>query len=235
LAAGQGQDDIEIVRALYDGELNYLDQQIGTVVQFLQSAGILDETMLVITSDHGDCLGEHNQVGHRMALYEQLLHVPMIIRHPTYFHAGERIKQQVSLIDLHPTCLALAGVPAQVTDHEGFQNLLQTNDPGRPNLFSENTAPKSMNSLVSRSVRTPHYKYIWNSNQAHELYDLPTDPEESVNLFYDETDSVQKVGRQLAQTLDLWQNRFGQQQVETMRAEYEDVVLERLRDLGYVE
>lgn len=85
--------------------------------------------------------------------------------------------------------------------------------------------------MISRSVRTERYKYIWNSTQAHELYDLVNDPEETVNLIYDEPAIAQKLQREL----DLWQSRFSSDQVETTQAEYEDVVLERLRDLGYVE
>jgi len=231
LAAGKGQDDIEILRALYDGELNYLDQQIGNLVQFLQTAGLLDDTMLVITADHGDCLGEHNQIGHRMTLNEPLVHVPLIVRHPTYFHKGERVKNQVSLIDLYPTCLALAGAPTPPADPYQFQSLLNEADPNRTYVFAENTAPNSMNRLVSRMVRTTRYKYIWNSNQAHELYDLINDPEESVNLYYDEPAVAQKLNRELEQ----WQSRFSNDHVETTQAHYEDVVLERLRDLGYVE
>jgi len=231
LAAGQGQDDVEILRALYDGELHYLDQQIGKLTQFLQIAGLLDETMLVITADHGDCLGEHNQIGHRMALCEPLLHVPMIIRHPTYFQAGARVSTQVSLIDLYPTCLELAGATLPAADPYDFHSLLGAPDAARSYVFAENTAPRSMNSMLSRAVRTPRYKYIWNSNQAHELYDLVNDPEELVNLFYDEPAIAQQLGREL----DLWQSRFSTNQVETTQAEYEDVVIERLRDLGYVE
>lgn len=231
LAAGKGQDDIAILRALYDGELHYLDQQIGNLVQQLQTAGLLDDTMLVITSDHGDCLGEHNQIGHRMTLHEPLVHVPLIIRHPTYFHRGERVKQQVSLIDLYPTCLALAGAPLPAADSYDFHSLLGEADANRTCVFAENTAPNSMNRLVSRMVRTSRYKYIWNSNQAHELYDLVNDPAESVNLYYDEPAIAQKLNHELEQ----WQNRFSNDHVETTQAHYEDVVLERLRDLGYVE
>lgn len=231
LAAGQGQDEVEMLRALYDGELHYLDQQIGNLVQFLKSNNLLDDTMLVITADHGDCLGEHNQIGHRMALCEPLLHVPLIVRQPTYFHRNERVKTQVSLIDLYPTCLALAGAPVPAADPYNFHSLLDTPDPSRSCVFAENTAPRSLDSRVSRSVRTDRYKYIWNSTQTHELYDLVNDPEETVNLLYDEPAIAQKLQREL----DLWQSRFSSDQVETDQAEYEDVVLERLRDLGYVE
>ena len=231
LADGQGQDDVEILRALYDGELHYLDQQIGNLVQFLKSKGLLDDTMLVITADHGDCLGEQNQIGHRMALCEPLVHVPLIIRHPTYFHRNERNATQVSLIDLYPTCLALAGAALPPPDPYDFHSLLDTPDPDRSCVFAENTAPRSLNSMISRSVRTDRYKYIWNSTQAHELYDLVNDPQETVNLIYDEPAIAQKLQREL----DLWQSRFSSDQVETAQAEYEDIVLERLRDLGYVE
>jgi arylsulfatase A-like enzyme len=232
MATDAGQDDLEILRALYDGGLHYLDHQIGNLVQSLQTLGILDETVLAITSDHGDSLGEHNQIGHRMALYEPLVHVPLIIRYPAAFQSGARVADQVSLVDLYPTLLAQAGVDETAANARGFYNLLARPEPTtRPAVFVENVAPKSANSMVSRMVRTEQYKYIWNSNQQHELYDLSSDAGELTNLV----NSRPVIAQQMCQQLEAWQRSNEQDQVETGRAEYEEVVLERLRDLGYVE
>ena len=102
------EDDIEILKALYDGELNYLDHKIGELLQFLESLKIMDETFIVIAADHGDSLGEHTALGHRMTLYEPLVHVPMIIRYPSQFKPGTRISTQVQLSDLNPTFFTIS-------------------------------------------------------------------------------------------------------------------------------
>jgi arylsulfatase A-like enzyme len=105
-------EDLEITRALYDGALNYLDHRIGELVAFVEGLGILDDTLLVVASDHGDSLGEHGHLGHRLTLYEQLVRVPLIIRCPARFQPGTRVSPQVQLADLYPTFLELAGADA---------------------------------------------------------------------------------------------------------------------------
>jgi arylsulfatase A-like enzyme len=226
------RDDLEILAALYDGELNYLDDQIGQLVHFIESLGILNETVLVITSDHGDSLGEHNHLGHRMTLYEPLVHVPLIVRYPARFQPGTRVAQQVSLIDLYPTFLAVAGANLSHVPLNGFHSLTMPPGSGeRPFLIAENTAPKSLNGVVSRMLRAERYKYIWKSNQRHELYDLVKDPNELNNLVEVE----QQVARNMHEQLAAWQRSLENHRIEPSQAEYDESVVERLRALGYVE
>lgn len=226
------REDLEIIRALYDGEIAYLDAQIGKLIDELASLDILDDTVLVITSDHGDSLGEHNHIGHRMSLYEQLVRVPLIIRYPDAFEPGTRVEQQVSLVDLYPTFLELAGFDTSQANANGFFSL--TAPPGidvRPFLVAENTAPKSQNNVVSRMLRTPQYKYIWMSNGRHELYDLARDPLEKVSLI----DALPEVASRMNEQLETWYRLHAEHQVKTDEAEYDELLLERLRELGYVE
>ena len=226
------QDDLQILQALYDGELNYLDHQVGELVGFIQSRGFLDDTVLVITSDHGDSLGEHNHLGHRMTLYEQLVHVPLIIRYSPHFGAGAREPQMVSLIDLYPTFLELAGTDLSQTATNGFHSLAALPEmEKRPYLIAENTAPKSQEGVTSRMLRTDRYKYIWKSDQQHELYDLVQDPGELVNLI-----AVRpEVARQMGKQLEAWHRSLENHAIETSQIEYDEVMVERLRQLGYVE
>ena len=226
------QEHIEILRALYDGEVRYLDDRIGELVEFVKSMGMLDDTMIVITSDHGDSLGEHDHYGHRMALYEQLVRVPLIIRYPNCFRPGARVSQHVSLIDLYPTILHLAGADGDLATANGFHNLINPPDLDvRPFIVAENTAPKSQNSVTARMVRTVRHKFIWKSDQSHELYDLTRDPEELVNLAEAEPQVVQE----MQEHLENWIQSVGDLRVEVGTAEYEPAVLERLRALGYVD
>lgn len=227
------KDDLEIIRALYDGELSYLDYRIGQLTDLLKSLNILDDTVLIVTSDHGESLGEHEHIGHRMTLYEPLIHVPLIIRYPARFSAGRRVKQLVSLIDLYPTMLELAGAGPDTTKLNDVYSLLDidTLEKERPYVIAENTAPKSMDSVVSRVVRTQRYKYIWKSDGEHELYDLREDGRETVNLI----DRCPDVARELQEQLAAWMDAVGAERVATGEAYYESEIQEHLQKLGYVD
>lgn len=230
-SAKRRADDIEIMRALYDGALSYLDDVIGELVRFVESLGVLDDTILVITSDHGDSLGEHNHLGHRMTLYEQLVHVPLVVRYPARFAAGAQVAQQVQLGDLFSTFLELAGADMSDVDANGFQSLL---DPppaaARSFTVAENTEPISLNNTKTRMIRTDQYKYIWKSNHQHELYDLTGDPSETQNVVA----AQPEVARSLLEQLEAWERSLEDKHIETRRAEYDETTLQRLRGLGYV-
>jgi arylsulfatase A-like enzyme len=224
-------DDIEIMRALYDGALNYLDEKIAELVRSLESLGLLEDTVVIVTSDHGDSLGEHDHLGHRLALYEQLVHVPLIVRYPAWFLPGLRVEQQVQLADLFPTILDLAGADTADASANGFHSLLEPPPPEvRPFTVAENTAPTSLDNVMARMIRTGQYKYIWKSNHQHELYDLSRDPNETANLVAVEPE----VARLLVERLEAWERSLEDKRIETRQAEYDEATLQRLRGLGYV-
>jgi arylsulfatase A-like enzyme len=229
-SARRRADDLEIMRSLYDGALSYLDEKVAEVVRSLEALGILDDTVLVVTSDHGDSLGEHDHLGHRLALYEQLVHVPLIVRYPARFEAGARVAQQVQLADLFPTFLELAGADIADAAASGFHSLLAPPTAQRPFTVAENTAPISLDSLQARMIRTDQYKFIWKSNHQHELYDLARDPHETANLVVVESD----VARRLVERLEAWERSLEDRRIETRQAEYDEATLQRLRGLGYV-
>ncbi len=103
-------NDLRVLSDLYDGEIAYIDRRIGEVIELLRKRGILDDTVVAITSDHGEEIGEHGFLDHKMNVYEPLLRIPMVLRYPPAVRAGQRIKQPVMLQDLYPTLLRLAGL-----------------------------------------------------------------------------------------------------------------------------
>jgi arylsulfatase A-like enzyme len=229
----RGKEDLEILQGLYDGELSYLDQLVGDLIQHLKTLGVLEDTALILTSDHGDSLGEHKHVGHRVELYDELLHVPLLVRYPPLFVPGGRISHPVSLIDLYPTLLELAGCqPANDAYENDFYSLVTPSlTRARPYLIAENTAPKSYQSVLSRAIQDEQYKLIWKSNQKHELYSLYDDPQELVNLF----DQELEIGQKLIEELGIWVQAHTREDTEVTKVEYDETVIARLRDLGYVE
>ncbi|HYV17791.1 MAG TPA: sulfatase [Verrucomicrobiae bacterium] len=102
--------DRAVLGALYDGEIAYVDRRVGELVDLLAKHGILDDTVVVVTSDHGEMLGEHDLYDHKLNLFEPVLRIPMVLRFPKRVAAGQRIASPVMLQDLYPTLLSLAGV-----------------------------------------------------------------------------------------------------------------------------
>ncbi|MGH0032853.1 MAG: sulfatase family protein [Myxococcota bacterium] len=103
--------DRERIRAYYHGEVSYGDHWFGRLVDGLERRGLADETVVVLTSDHGEEFWEHGQRFHNKALFEESIRVPLILRHPGSLPAGRRVRAPVELVDLVPTLLSLVGLP----------------------------------------------------------------------------------------------------------------------------
>jgi len=110
--------DLDQLKALYDAEIRYTDDQIARLWAQLEEWGIADDVIIGITSDHGDEFLEHGERGHHLTLYEEVMHVPMVIHAQGLLPEGTRIHGSVSNRDLAPTLIDLAGLPAW-TDRSG--------------------------------------------------------------------------------------------------------------------
>lgn len=106
--------DRAVLSSLYDGEIAYVDRRIGEIADGLRTRGLLDDTVVAVTSDHGEMLGEHGLYDHKLGLYEPVLRIPLVLRYPRRVRGGQRIAAPVMLQDLYPTLLGLAGVAAPV-------------------------------------------------------------------------------------------------------------------------
>ena len=100
--------DLDHLRALYDGELLFTDHQVGRLLDLLEAAERLDDTLIVLTSDHGEAFYEHKRIGHKFSLHEEELRVPLLLRWPGRVPAGRRVDTLASLVDLVPTVLELS-------------------------------------------------------------------------------------------------------------------------------
>lgn len=96
------------LEAFYGAEIAYQDAQLGRLLDYLETSGQLDETMVIILADHGEGHGEHGYMGHSFVVHQELVHVPLVIRYPQRFKAGERIHQNVSTRRLFHTVLDVA-------------------------------------------------------------------------------------------------------------------------------
>jgi arylsulfatase A-like enzyme len=103
--------DVEHLIALYDGEITYWDHHFGQMMEYLAGLGLLDNSIIVVTSDHGQMFGEHGKWVHRNSLYEEVLRVPMLLRYDGVTTPGYVAAEPVSTLDLMPTILDLVGLP----------------------------------------------------------------------------------------------------------------------------
>jgi arylsulfatase A-like enzyme len=103
--------DLERIHALYEGEMHWTDTEVRRIVDRLEELGKLDDTLIIITSDHGDEFFEHGSIGHRRTLFEEVVGVPLILRLPGELPAGARVAGPVSLVDLPQTLLDVLDLP----------------------------------------------------------------------------------------------------------------------------
>ncbi len=215
--------DYQYLLDLYDAELFRADEILGTLFDHLRELGILDNTIVVIFADHGEEFGEHQQWGrHNHSLYNELLHVPLIMRGPGVA-SGARIDATVSAVDIAPTLVALAGIETPDLFMGGNLEPLwsgQENE-SRP-IVSEH---KTERILISGG-----YKFFSDGR----LFDLRVDPTEQVDIAADNPGVVERLQREL----DDWVGRFLAMAGEVDTSGPVSLTREqkrRLRALGYLE
>ena len=220
------QKDLPRQKQLYAQEVQAVDVQIGRVVEFLKKSGMYDETLFLITADHGESLGEHGSFySHERYVYEQMIRVPFILRYPALIHPGTVFDKQVAVLDTYKTISGATGV-APLPGNRGF-DLIQLIRSGAANY--SRTIPSYHFDYKVEGIRSDEWKLIHNgkskSNQ-FELYHLIQDPGEKVNLFSTETVIANKLMRYMSS-----KNNFSDIDLEHLTAEQ----IEVLRSLGYLQ
>jgi arylsulfatase A-like enzyme len=182
--------DVQHIVNTYDGEIRSMDDAFGRLSAFLTQQGILDNTIVLFTSDHGEEFGEHGEVGrHSHALYDELLHVPLLMHFPMQKFGGTKVDQQVRGIDILPTLTEILAIePLEQFQGSSLVSLLggRDNDP-RPAVSQVDLAQPH----PPTSIRTASEKLILGSpksvddalSQAYQYYRLSEDPAEVENLF----------------------------------------------------
>src|SRR5262245_7906408 len=138
------EEDFAVLQACYDGALASIDAEIGTLTAWLRQRGLLERTLLIITSDHGENIGDHGLMSHAYSLHDTLIHVPLIVRYPACFPPGQRVTQQVQLTDLFPTLLDVVGldVPYVRQELQGVSLLAPTSGTSEARLaYAEMLGP----------------------------------------------------------------------------------------------
>lgn len=215
---------------LYSGEIAYTDGRLGRLLEHIESLGVLDRTLVVMTADHGEGLGEHNEATHAVLAYNSTLHVPLIIRTPaTMGQPGKVIEERVGLVDLVPTILDLLDI--ELPEHlqgRSLTGLMQDEQQIAPQYYAENISTRLTHGWGElRVLYDGSFKYIHGPRP--ELYDLQSDPDELNNLASAEAAETARLHDQLG--VFLLDHTVG---VSTTNPIDEDVV-RRLQALGYLQ
>jgi arylsulfatase A-like enzyme len=230
--------------ALYDGDIAFLDERLGRLFGDLERAGVFEEAIVVVTSDHGEQFWEHGTWGHGGTVYDEEIRVPLLVRLPPTLArslAGGRglpteVADQVQLVDLYPTLLELAGVPLRhAVQGRSLAPLLSgVGDWEAREALSEDTSGR----MERKALRTDRSKFILSARtaawpdgdeQRSEIYDLRNDPGERLDLAPDRPDVVAALRRRLLQIA-----RGGGPQEEELPENLDPELAAKLRALGYL-
>jgi choline-sulfatase len=161
------------IRALYDAEVTYHDTHMGRFLDAVAKLGILDDTLIVVTNDHGEELRDHGKLGHGHSLYEELVRAPLLIRYPSLFRPGQRIKEPVENVDLFPTIIETLGLES-VSDVDGLSLLpmLEGRPPAVPSYAVSEFRDRH------RSVRVGRWKLVASRTGVRSLFNIEFDPNE---------------------------------------------------------
>ena len=229
----------------YDGEIAFTDIHVGRLLDELAKQGLDRDTIVVLVADHGEEFGEHGNHGHGYALYQEVVHVPLIVRVPGV--PAARVTAVVPTVDLMPTLLELCGVSSDVPVEgvslsSALSRELRRADPARQS--DPNPAPPFRAAVSEvrwqagqdmRSLRSGSWKYIEhrNADKSNEyLFDLDLDPNEQVDVLAEHTDRASELRATLAQRLKRAREMSASYRVSAM-SELSPSERDRLSGLGY--
>jgi arylsulfatase A-like enzyme len=226
--------DLEHLLALYDGEIRWTDQHVGQIFDELKTLKLLDGSVVIVTSDHGTAFLEHGLKGHRNSLFDEVLRIPLIVRYPPAIAAGQRLPQQVRMMDLLPTVLDLLNLSSP-------KPLMgQSLAP----LFAGGMLPREAEPALSeldtwnhrlQSFRRPERKTIFDLEaNGGVVYDLLSDPGELAPLP-DRNSPIHAAAIEDGRWCRAFLKAFRQQYPQSPKiSDLPDKLLEKLKSLGYI-
>ena len=238
------EDELAILKSWYAGAIAYMDFRLGQLIQSLKDARAYEDTLIIVTADHGENFGEHHLAYHMFCLYESLIHVPLIMSWPAGMPHGRRVPGLVSLTDVVPTLVELLQLEGAGDDLQGTSLVTFDSRQYHDHVFAEFGRPHYMLKRLQsrfpgddfslfdkglRCIRTEQFKLIVGSDGSEEFYDLATDPEEICNL----SSKQPNVAAELRATLANWSGSTKNFNPVAKAPEENESVRRSLEKLGY--
>ncbi|MGA1824734.1 MAG: sulfatase-like hydrolase/transferase [bacterium] len=223
----------QYAKNLYDGEIAYTDHWIGILLETMHKGDVAENTLIILTGDHGEGLGEHKEKTHGLFIYDTTLRVPLIFRYPKIFQGPKQIDSLVRLIDIAPTILAMVdGI--SYADMQGVSLLSLMKGTVKNldlTLYRESLYPQfSHNWSPLEGIRTEKWKYI--EAPIKELFNVDNDPHEKKNIFTYNQEEAEKLAIKLSTLKNTITSPQGLQ--DSQRISLDKEAKERLESLGYV-
>ena len=193
---GWNSEDLEYLRVLYDSNLKHTDSQIGRLYEQLKELGLAGNTLFIITSDHGENLGQHGSLNHGGPPWDSCIHVPLIMVYPPGIPSGVRIAELTESIDIMPTIVDLCKLklpPGKSMDGVSLTNLFKSPNQGKKVVYTKD------------SIRTPEYKYMLAGNL---LFDLKKDAGETNNISQSNKSLTNKLRIQYNEFMAPYKQRY---------------------------
>jgi arylsulfatase A-like enzyme/Tfp pilus assembly protein PilF len=216
--------------APYDGCVAYVDATVGKLLSGLRGAGIYDDALIAVMSDHGESLGDHGENTHGVFLYDSTIRVPLLIKFPKSRLAGQRVAARASLVDVAPTLLEAMQVPIpRAMQGQSLISVIGAKSASdRPSLSENEYSHRGYGWSSLESLRAGNFLFV--RAPQPELYDQVVDPGENRNLL----EKNKLAAARLAVQLDGFLKRAGANAPEEARASLDQQSVEKLRALGYV-
>lgn len=215
--------------SLYDGEIAYMDEQIGRLYSWLKTNGLDSKTVVVLVGDHGEGLGDHGELAHGFFIYDYAVRVPFLVVSPDHRLQNIRIPAQVSTVDIFPTITEMAGIKAPPTQGRSLVGLMLGKKEKELPAYCESLSPNlhyGWSPLLS--LRTSRFKFI--DAPRPELYDLKQDPKELTDV----QNRYPEVGLNLKKELEALVERISFGAPEPQAANLDSETVQRLAALGYI-
>ena len=218
----------------YDGEIAFIDVQVGRVIKYLQTQGLYENTLIAVAADHGESLGEHGEKTHGFFIYDATLRVPLIFKLPGSLPPGKQVvNEAANLADLLPTVLETLGIP-KPEDVQGKSLVSEMQgkpSPSPPEQYAETYLPRiHFDWSELRSIRFRQYYFI--DAPKPELYDTSADPRELKNIYSQKRAVANELRKRLTNLIEQYSAKNGKTASE--RTGLDPVLTERLKSLGYV-
>lgn len=241
--------EFQHLNELYDAEILYTDFLIGEIIDLLKNHNLWENTLFIVTSDHGENIGDHGLVDHVFSLHESIIKIPLIIHYPKLFSPGSEDHSPTQLVDIFPTVLSAVGLKKKDFFFQGID--LTKNRSADRLIFSEYYYPKQVLKKYPAHIRQGQklekyrrrlravidgdYKLIWGSDGVHQLYNIKESPDEKKNLVQNKNNQ-EKLKRMLKKLNEL-KNKYEMNLVEMNRKrkkEMDEETLRELKSLGYI-
>jgi arylsulfatase A-like enzyme len=215
----------EYISTQYDGEIAYLDHELGRLFQKMKKLGIYESSLIIVTSDHGEFLGEHSALGHASYLYEQVLKVPLLIKLPFASRTGIE-PRPIQTVDILPTAFDICGLP--LPGGLSGSPWRTSHSPIVGEYFNT-----QLGAGIHRVIYEGRYKLMYYTHSRDpELYDLKQDLGEATNLRDDKKQIVATLSRRLSEWTKAHPPRGSDE--DGASKELPKTVLEDLKALGYI-